>query len=128
MGAAFPRSPLEIPKISSDLSSCYCRSIDSYFGSSNHVGLPQELRAQKAAENRRRTEMVRKQREDARVKKEAEQRQREAKLQQEQRRRIAAEKKKVLLYATLCAPRHTIDPIARNWHGQYAQDNSLVFA
>ncbi len=55
----------------------------------------QELRAQKAAENRRRTEMVRKQREDARAKKEAEQRQREARQQEEHRRRIAAEKKKV---------------------------------
>lgn len=60
-------------------------------------GVWQELRAQKAAENRRRTEMVRKQREDARAKKEAEQRQREAKQQEEHRRRIAAEKKKVLL-------------------------------
>lgn len=58
-------------------------------------GVRQELRAQKAAENRRRTEMVRKQREDSRAKKEAEQRQREAKQQEEHRRRIAAEKKKV---------------------------------
>lgn len=55
----------------------------------------QEVRAQKAAENRKRTETVRKQREDARLKKEAEQREREAKLQEEHRRRIAAEKKKV---------------------------------
>lgn len=55
----------------------------------------QEIRAQKAAENRKRTEMVRKQREDARLKKEAEQREREEKQQEEHRRRIAAEKKKV---------------------------------
>lgn len=55
----------------------------------------QEIRAQKAAENRQRTEMVRKQREDARLKKEAEQREREMKQQEEHRRRIETEKKKV---------------------------------
>lgn len=58
-------------------------------------GRRQEIRAQKTTENRRRTEMVRKQREEARLKKEAEQRAREAKLQEEQRRRISFEKKKV---------------------------------
>lgn len=38
--------------------------------------------------------MIRKQREEARLKKEAEQREREAKLQEEQRRRIAFEQEK----------------------------------
>lgn len=55
----------------------------------------QELRAQKAKENRKRTETIRKQREEARLKKEEEQRAREAKLQAENRRRIAVEKTKV---------------------------------
>ena len=73
--------------------------IDSFRNLDLYDGVWQELRAQKAAENRRRTEMVRKQREEARAKKEAEQRQREAKLQEEHRRRIAAEKKKVRRYS-----------------------------
>ena len=55
----------------------------------------QELRARTAAENRQRTEVVRKQREAARLKKEAEQREREAKQQEEHRRRISIEKQKV---------------------------------
>lgn len=82
----------------------------SCFETSTYDGVAQELRAQKAAENRRRTEMVRKQREEARAKKEAEQRQREAKLQEEHRRRIAAEKKKVQCgcgMRAMGAPRHT---------------------
>eukprot|EP00904_Undaria_pinnatifida_P006958 jgi/Undpi1/3392/HiC_scaffold_15.g06765.m1 len=54
----------------------------------------QELRARTAAENRQRTEVVRKQREAARLKKEAEQREREAKQQEEHRRRISIEKQK----------------------------------
>lgn len=44
--------------------------------------------------------MVRKQREEARLKKEAEQREREAKQQEEHRRRIEAEKNKVFLHTT----------------------------
>lgn len=75
----------------------------------------QEIRAQKAAENRKRTEMVRKQREDARLKKEAEQREREAKQQEEHRRRIAAEKKKVR--ACRCNGDHTPVIAVVVWRG-----------